>query len=130
MNLSLGHPGLMAAVDVAVGQALADVASIGILHQHLLPHTETVKAVADPLYTRMITDQAKVILTERAAIDTDRAFHLLRARTLKMNRRIADSPAPWSTAHARRRFWARNPINRCADLPHRGNDGLGARRRH
>lgn len=40
LNLFVDEPGPMASADIAVGQALADVATIGILHQRQLSQTE------------------------------------------------------------------------------------------
>ncbi len=91
LNLFLEHPGPMAAADVSVGQALADVAAIGILHQRVLARSETVnEQLQSALSTRLIIEQAKGMLAERAAIDLDRAFQLLRTHARRTNRRLAD----------------------------------------
>ena len=91
LNLFLDHPGTMTDADIAVGQALADVATIGILHQRVLSHTEQVnQQLQTALDTRLIIEQAKGIIAERARIDMNHAFTLLRAQARRTNRRLAD----------------------------------------
>ena len=77
--------------DLAVGQALADVATIGILHQRILSKSELVnQQLQTALNTRLIIEQAKGVLAERGTIDMDRAFNLLRLHARSTNRRLAD----------------------------------------
>jgi hypothetical protein len=78
LNLFSGAPGLDAA-DTRVAQALADVATIGLL-QHRAQHradtvTQQLQAALD---SRVLIEQAKGILAERLDIDMDRAFTVLR----------------------------------------------------
>jgi hypothetical protein len=91
LNLFADEVGPMAAADVAIGQALADVAAIGILHRQELSHAEAVNQQLQTAFTtRLIIEQAKGIIAERARIDMDQAFHLLRAQARRTNRRLAD----------------------------------------
>jgi hypothetical protein len=91
LNLFRNDAGPMSAADVAVGQALADVATIGILHQRVLTRSELVnQQLQTALNTRLIIEQAKGVLAERGAIDMDRAFNLLRAHARRTNRRLVD----------------------------------------
>ncbi|MCW2514157.1 MAG: Transcriptional regulator [Mycobacterium sp.] len=91
LNLFRRQIGLMESADVAVAQALADVATIGILHQRVLTHSEVVnQQLQTALNTRLIIEQAKGVLAERGAIDMDRAFNLLRAHARRTNRRLAE----------------------------------------
>ena len=91
LNLFLDHPGTLTDADIAVGQALADVATIGILHQRVLSRTEQVnQQLQSALDTRLIIEQAKGIIAERARIDMNHAFTLLRAHARSTNRKLAD----------------------------------------
>lgn len=81
----------MTAADVAVGQALADVATIGILHQRVLTRSELVnQQLQTALNTRLVIEQAKGVLAERGNVDMDRAFNVLRGHARNTNRRLAE----------------------------------------
>ena len=91
LNLFLEDTGPMSPTDVSVGQALADVATIGIVHQRILSHSELVnQQLQTALNTRLIIEQAKGVLAERGTLDMDRAFNLLRQHARRTNRRLAD----------------------------------------
>ena len=91
LNLFRADTGPMTTTDVAVGQALADVATIGILHQRILTRSEVVnQQLQTALNTRLVIEQAKGVLAERGAVDMDRAFNLLRAHARRTNRRLAE----------------------------------------
>jgi GAF domain-containing protein len=91
LNLFRTETGFMPAADVAVAQALADVATIGILHQRVLTRSEVVnQQLQTALNTRLIIEQAKGVLAERGAIDMDQAFNALRAHARRTNRRLAE----------------------------------------
>jgi ANTAR domain/GAF domain len=91
LNLFLAEKGSLADSDLAVGQALADVATIGILHQRILSRSEVVnQQLQTALNTRLIIEQAKGVLSERGNLDMDRAFNLLRAHARRTNRRLAE----------------------------------------
>lgn len=91
LNLFRSHTGTLSDTDVAVGQALADVATIGILHQRIVTRSEVVnQQLQGALNTRLIIEQAKGVLAERGAIDMGQAFTLLRTHARKTQRRLAD----------------------------------------
>ncbi|MET0474892.1 MAG: GAF and ANTAR domain-containing protein [Mycobacterium sp.] len=91
LNLFRSEAGAMTVPDVAVAQALADVATIGILHQRVLTRSELVnQQLQTALNTRLIIEQAKGVLAERGAIDMDQAFKVLRGHARRTNRRLAD----------------------------------------
>ena len=72
--------------DIAVGQGLADVATIGILHARDAAEFERVNAEGElvnqqlqaALKSRVVIEQAKGILAERGHVDVDSAFQQLR----------------------------------------------------
>ncbi len=65
--------------DVAVGQAMADVATIGLLHERTLrEQTAISEQLETALHSRVLIEQAKGVLAARAKISVDEAFNLMR----------------------------------------------------
>jgi transcriptional regulator with GAF, ATPase, and Fis domain len=91
LNLFAATPGQFGPADVRIGQALADVATIGLLHERNVRRRE---AVAEQLQTalnsRVVIEQAKGKLAERLGIDMDRAFNMLRDYARNSNQRLTD----------------------------------------
>ena len=98
MNLFRSKLGTLGEADVRTGQALADVAAIGILSQRGLHEAELLTAqLQRALDSRVIVEQAKGVLAERRGITVDEAFALLRGHARDHNlplselaRQIAD----------------------------------------
>lgn len=91
LNLLRTDVGPLQQTDIAVGQALADVATIGILHQRIMTRSELVnQQLQTALNTRVVIEQAKGVLAERGGVDMDIAFSLLRAHARKTQQRLAD----------------------------------------
>ena len=94
LNLFRAGVGSLPATDVAVAQALADVATIGILHQRIITRSELVnQQLQTALNTRVIIEQAKGVLAERGSVDMDQAFNLLRGHARRSRQRLADLAA-------------------------------------
>jgi len=90
MNLFLTEPGGIPADRVAVVQAMADVATIGLLQQQELHRAHTVESqLQSALHSRISIEQAKGIISEQAHVTTDTAFELLRRYSRDHNRKLA-----------------------------------------
>jgi hypothetical protein len=64
---------------VAVGQAMADVATIGLLHErNLREQTVLSEQLQAALHSRVLIEQAKGVLAARAGVDVAQAFTMMR----------------------------------------------------
>jgi hypothetical protein len=91
LNLFRGTPGAFDADSVRVGQALADVATIGLLHERSMRRSDTLnEQLQTALNSRVIIEQAKGKLAERLGIDVNQAFSLLRDQARNRNERLSD----------------------------------------
>src|SRR5712671_5213838 len=76
---------------VRVGQALADVATISLLHERGMRRSDALnEQLQTALNSRVIIEQAKGKLAERLSLDTDQAFSLLRDHARTRNLRLSD----------------------------------------
>ena len=91
LNLFRASPGAFDPGDVRVGQALADVATISLLHERSLRHSDTLnEQLQTALNSRVVIEQAKGKLAERLGLDMEQAFALLRDYARSHNLRLAD----------------------------------------
>jgi len=84
LNLLSSLPGALPPKDVRAAQALADVATIGILHERTLRESLSVREqLTNALTSRVVIEQAKGVLAQSRGISMEEAFTLLRtyART-------------------------------------------------
>jgi GAF domain-containing protein len=80
LNLFSASPGPLSAEDQQVAQALADIATIGILQERALNDAQVVTTQLEgALESRVVIEQAKGIVAEHNHIDIDVAFEVLRA---------------------------------------------------
>ena len=80
LNLLRVATGPLNARDVRAAQALADVATIGVLHARVVRETGFVRAqLQEALETRVVIEQAKGVLAQQHGVSTEEAFRLLRA---------------------------------------------------
>lgn len=94
MNLFSHHVGALVSEDIAVAQALADVATIGILQER---HIRNVNVVAEQLQraldSRILIEQAKGVLAATLNTTMNDAFALMRTYARDRNlplRQVAD----------------------------------------
>ncbi len=91
LNLFRVDAGEFDAADVRIGQALADVATISLLHERSMRHSDTLnEQLQTALNSRVIIEQAKGKLAERLGLDMEQAFSLLRDYARARNLRLAD----------------------------------------
>ena len=91
LNLfSAGAPALGPA-ELRVGQALADVATIGLLQERNVRRAATLaEQLQAALNSRVVIEQAKGRLAERTGLDMEQAFTLLRQHARDSNQRLTD----------------------------------------
>jgi transcriptional regulator with GAF, ATPase, and Fis domain len=91
LNLFRAAPGAFDPANVRVGQALADVATISLLHERSMRRSDTLnEQLQAALNSRVIIEQAKGKLAERLGLDMAQAFSLLRDRARARNLRLSD----------------------------------------
>ena len=94
MNLFSHHTGALVSEDIAVAQALADVATIGILQER---HIRSANVVAEQLQraldSRILIEQAKGVLATTMNTTMNNAFAIMRSYARDRNlplRQVAD----------------------------------------
>lgn len=91
LNLFHSRPGPLPEDDLATAQALADVATAGIMQERAVRRTEVVnKQLHTALHSRVIIEQAKGLLAQHLMLSVDDAFELLRGYVRTRNLRLAD----------------------------------------
>jgi len=91
LNLFSTRPGGLGEDTVRLGQALADVATIGLLQARAISRRDTLaEQLQTALNSRIIIEQAKGVIAERRRIDMDQSFTLLRGTARSNNRRLSD----------------------------------------
>jgi AmiR/NasT family two-component response regulator len=91
LNMFRITSGQLNADDIAVAQALADVATIAILHHRAASEAQLVnEQLTLALNSRIVIEQAKGVLAERTGLDMDHAFARLRKYARDHNLRLVD----------------------------------------
>lgn len=91
LNLFHRVPGPLPDNDLAVAQALADVATVGILQERAIHRAEVLnEQLQHALNSRVIIEQAKGILSEQLGLSMDQAFEQLRGYVRGHNLRLVD----------------------------------------
>ena len=91
LNLFRNQPGPFDPADMRIAQALADTATIGLLHERNLRRAEVAgEQLQAALNSRILIEQAKGKLAERFGLDMDTAFTTLRRYARDHNLRLSD----------------------------------------
>ena len=91
LNLFHAAPGPLPAADLALGQALADVATIGILQERAIRRGEVLsEQLQAALNSRVIIEQAKGVLAQRGNLSMHAAFDRLRHYARGHNLRLTE----------------------------------------
>ena len=99
LNLFRADPGQFDPAELRIAQALADVATIGLLHERNVRRREAVsEQLQGALNSRVAIEQAKGKLAERLGIDMDRAFRMLRDYARNSNQHLTDVARDFVTA--------------------------------
>jgi GAF domain-containing protein len=85
--------------SVKLGQAFADIATIGILQQRAINHDEVVsEQLQAALHHRVIVEQAKGVLTETTGLGMHEAYLLLRDYARANRQRLTEVARAIATA--------------------------------
>ncbi|MCH0567029.1 MULTISPECIES: GAF and ANTAR domain-containing protein [unclassified Streptomyces] len=91
LNLFRIEPGILDERNAMLGQALADIATIGILQERASRQREVLaQQLQHALDSRVIIEQAKGFLAHRLQVSLDDAFHALRTVARNGNRKLVD----------------------------------------
>jgi GAF domain-containing protein len=91
MNLFCVNRAALSAGDIELGQALADVATIGLLQERAVRESELLaEQLQTALNTRVLIEQAKGVLSARAHIDVDEAFQMMRSASRRTQRPLRE----------------------------------------
>lgn len=91
LNFFGTQPGAVDHSRLRLGQALADVATIGLLQQRAILRRDVLtEQLQTALNSRVLIEQAKGVLAERMQVGVDEAFTQLRASARRQNRRLAE----------------------------------------
>ena len=91
MNLFHTHPGPLPKADLRLGQALADIATIGILQERAIRQGEVrTEQLQNALNSRVVVEQAKGVLAQLGNVSMDVAFERLRRYSRSNNTMLGD----------------------------------------
>jgi GAF domain-containing protein len=91
LNLFRSQPGRLARPDLPLGQGLADVTAAALVQERAVRESRgVIEQLQEALTSRVVIEQAKGVLAERAQIGVDAAFARLRAHARDSNRRLSD----------------------------------------
>jgi len=91
LNLFGIQPRALGPDELRIAQALADVATIGILQERAIHRRDVLaEQLQVALNSRVIIEQAKGVLAERGQLEMERAFEVLRRYARSTQQRLSD----------------------------------------
>jgi transcriptional regulator with GAF, ATPase, and Fis domain len=91
LNLFRLEPGRLTEADLGIGQAMADVATVGLIQERAIAASELLATqLQTALHSRVQLEQAKGILAERTGLPMDQSFQLMRDYARSRGRRLSD----------------------------------------
>jgi transcriptional regulator with GAF, ATPase, and Fis domain len=94
LNLFRLRPGRLSEADLGIGQAMAHVATVGLIQERALAASELLATqLQTALSSRVQLEQAKGVLAQRAGLPMDQAFQLMRDYARSRGRRLSDVAA-------------------------------------
>jgi hypothetical protein len=94
LNIFRAEPGGLSEADLRIGQAMADVATVGLLQERAIAARELLATqLQSALTSRIALEQAKGVLAERAGLPMDQAFRVMRDYARSHNRRLSEVAA-------------------------------------
>ncbi|MEV1168526.1 GAF and ANTAR domain-containing protein [Nonomuraea sp. NPDC049784] len=89
MNLFHARPGAMEPGTAALAQAMADIATIGLLQERAIRESQILtEQLQHALSSRVIIEQAKGVIAERHGLSMEAAFALLRGHARSNNQSL------------------------------------------
>jgi transcriptional regulator with GAF, ATPase, and Fis domain len=94
MGLFSANRGALTQEDAAIGQALADVATISLIHERTLRESKIINdQLQRALNSRIAIEQAKGVISHTASVDMGEAFARLRNYSRSHNQSLHDTAA-------------------------------------
>lgn len=91
LNMFRVGAGPLGTADRSLAQALADVATIGILQERGSQRREVLaRQLQEALTSRVVIEQAKGVIAERVGLHVDEAFALMRSHARSQNEKLSD----------------------------------------
>ncbi|MGB3440900.1 MAG: GAF and ANTAR domain-containing protein [Actinophytocola sp.] len=94
LNLFRLEAGRLSDADLGIGQAMADVATVGLIQERAIAASELLATqLQTALTSRVQIEQAKGVLAQRSSLPMDQAFQLMRDFARSRGRRLSDVAA-------------------------------------
>ena len=114
LNVFRSDPGIIAAEDLPLAQGMADIAAIALLQERLVRESRgVVTQLQGALTSRVVIEQAKGILAERAHVGVDTAFARLRPNARRRGLTTATAgcwPVRAAIGWPSQPLWRRPPV--------------------